>query len=401
MKLFWNVCAIILTQAASAQYFFVPSDAHVEIASEATLHVSADAIFTGSLSNEGIIELEQHADFGENAEVGVVRLLGASAQAITGNELIASKLEVDREGVSTLATSAFLVKEELKLTSGILDAGWAGITVSGEVAGGGDESFVDGKLTIIKSEKGSVTYPVGYNSTYLPITLAGFGDAALQVEAKAPQVEALRPNQDLVGISDLVIWEVTHTGNVALNSQVTLGYPDLDPAEVKQTNPIRSRAYAPVVSILQDSVFIPLGDEAEQPNPQEVMSNTRSGIVSTNALRLDNASAILGIGVAPVLSGTEFYIPNVFVPSGEYQENKQFRPFLSDAEAAEISITIWDQRNNKVFEENVIDVPLEATGWDGTIRGAEAAQGVYYYSIRVITREQRVFEQSGTTMLVR
>ncbi|RED97028.1 hypothetical protein [Marinoscillum furvescens] len=400
MKIFWNVCTLILAQVSLAQYVFVPEQSHLEVSKGATIHFSADAIISGSLHNEGLIELEQHADFGPNTTLGALKLVGASAQSITGSNLNVSTLEIDRPTTSSLTASQVTVTDELRLTHGILQAGWDGLEVLGTIIGGSESSFVQGKLAITNKQAEFLHYPVGHDGVYLPLSLENTSDSRLQVEAKTPEQVLLQPNEEMVAISDVAIWEVQHSGNVALNSMVTLGYPDMDPASVPQTNPIRSKAYSAIVSVLADSVFVPLSGQSEM---HEVMpgGNARQSVVSGNALRLDNATAILGVGVVPVISGAEFYVPTVFVPSGQYDENKRFRAFASAVEVERVALMVWDQRNNKVFSEEVMDTPLEETGWDGLVQGGEAAQGVYYYSVKLETKDQGVFEQSGTVMLMR
>ena len=95
-----------------------------------------------------------------------------------------------------------------------------------------------------------------------------------------------------------------------------------------------------------------------------------------------------------------FYLPNSFNPSST-QGNDVFR-IITQAEAIPgLEFYIFDRWGQKIFESNDKDV-----GWDGTIRGKPAPEGVYIWLLKyeVFTDESpdgKEESKKGTVMLVR
>lgn len=72
------------------------------------------------------------------------------------------------------------------------------------------------------------------------------------------------------------------------------------------------------------------------------------------------------------------YTPNAFSPNRN-NINETFRPFIDeDIQVIHYELQIFDRWGSQVFHSNDIN-----TGWDGRIRGQDAAQGVYIYWFRI------------------
>lgn len=90
---------------------------------------------------------------------------------------------------------------------------------------------------------------------------------------------------------------------------------------------------------------------------------------------------------------TRIYIPNAFAPNGV---NREFKPIIPFGQPDSYSMIIFDRWGSKVFETQNID-----GGWNGTVNGREASQGVYVYQIRLKQADGKVTEHAGSLVLVR
>lgn len=76
------------------------------------------------------------------------------------------------------------------------------------------------------------------------------------------------------------------------------------------------------------------------------------------------------------------YIPNVIMPDSD-QQNSHFTVFAArDVERLEL-LQVYDRWGSLVFENRNFQASEPLLGWDGNIRGAAAAPGVYLYVVNV------------------
>jgi gliding motility-associated-like protein len=72
------------------------------------------------------------------------------------------------------------------------------------------------------------------------------------------------------------------------------------------------------------------------------------------------------------------FTPNAFSPNGN-NANEAFRPYINElVQVKSYELQVYDRWGGRVFRS--VDLKM---GWDGSIRGQIAAQGVYRYWFRI------------------
>lgn len=96
--------------------------------------------------------------------------------------------------------------------------------------------------------------------------------------------------------------------------------------------------------------------------------------------------------------------PNVFIPNAIYPDselgNDRFTLFSRDPLRIR-QLAIYDRWGELVFEGADLTTNDRAAGWDGRVRGKEAAPGVYVFVATVETQSGRLLEFRGDLVLVR
>ena len=113
-----------------------------------------------------------------------------------------------------------------------------------------------------------------------------------------------------------------------------------------------------------------------------LITTTKNGCQASSALTVDVE-----------IPCKDFYVPNVFSPNGDGVNDTYLIKveFMSAYE-----ITIFNRWGKKIFYSTNPDAP-----WDGTIDGAKAAAGVYYYLIRATCENGKYFQKDGYLQLIR
>jgi gliding motility-associated-like protein len=93
------------------------------------------------------------------------------------------------------------------------------------------------------------------------------------------------------------------------------------------------------------------------------------------------------------ISDSEIYVPNVFTPNGDGQ-NDEFK--VSYKSIASYQCKIYNEWGRKVYDSTDI-----TQGWDGKIGGTNASVGVYYYVIEARGTDGREINKRGTVNLLR
>jgi gliding motility-associated-like protein len=109
---------------------------------------------------------------------------------------------------------------------------------------------------------------------------------------------------------------------------------------------------------------------------------------------LDDAGCL--IDYSKLLEVLDYFIeiPNVFTPNGD-QLNDTFFPKFRFIRNLELQIM------NKWGELIYRSTRLDDVGWDGTVSGQEAPEGLYVYKIKYQVPDGRVMTQSSTFLLAR
>ncbi|MEP7265124.1 MAG: gliding motility-associated C-terminal domain-containing protein, partial [Bacteroidota bacterium] len=87
------------------------------------------------------------------------------------------------------------------------------------------------------------------------------------------------------------------------------------------------------------------------------------------------------------------FVPSAFTPDGS---NPVFKPEFIYTEAKNYKFSVFNRWGQKVYEtENPLD------GWNGTIEGDKAPQGMYVYSVRLFGTNGQELSKSGSVTLLR
>jgi gliding motility-associated-like protein len=87
------------------------------------------------------------------------------------------------------------------------------------------------------------------------------------------------------------------------------------------------------------------------------------------------------------------YIPNIFSPNGDGENDKLF---VQGTGVAEVLFTIYDRWGEKVFET---DDPSK--GWDGSYQGKPMNEAVFVYYVKASLINNEIIERKGNISIVR
>lgn len=149
----------------------------------------------------------------------------------------------------------------------------------------------------------------------------------------------------------------------------------------------------PVLVTTTNSGSTEFSDIIDPNNPDD--ANACYFVIAKTNLNLSDGSTLpveSRSNVACATQETKIYIPNAFAPNGV---NREFKPILPFGQPENYELVIFDRWGSKVFETQNLD-----SGWDGTIIGKQAPQGIYVYQIRM-TVGGKVKEYAGSLLLVR
>lgn len=111
------------------------------------------------------------------------------------------------------------------------------------------------------------------------------------------------------------------------------------------------------------------------------------------AISRDNKEVVSFSNTIRIKPVSRLYVPNAFTPNG----NKLNEIFAAKGQYLyDYNLEIYNQWGEKLFET---DECME--GWDGTYKGENAAQGVYYYRISAKGTDGQLYIKSGTMMLLK
>lgn len=108
---------------------------------------------------------------------------------------------------------------------------------------------------------------------------------------------------------------------------------------------------------------------------------------------LDNGCSSTDSVFITVEGAFSLYIPNAFSPNSDTR-NEKFLVYGVGITSA--TANIYDKNGFLVFEGDVLD-----NGWDGTISGNLARDGLYFYHVNIVYADNTIREQKGQITLVR
>jgi gliding motility-associated-like protein len=109
---------------------------------------------------------------------------------------------------------------------------------------------------------------------------------------------------------------------------------------------------------------------------------------------LDDAGCLIEYKELLEVFDYAFEIPNVFTPNND-QLNDTFFPKFRFISSLELQVM------NKWGELIYRSIGLDDIGWDGTISGQEAPEGIYVYKVSYQVPDGRILTHSSTFLLAR
>jgi len=102
---------------------------------------------------------------------------------------------------------------------------------------------------------------------------------------------------------------------------------------------------------------------------------------------------VTGTVKANVKSDKPFFVPNVFTPNGDYQ-NDVFKLYATGT--VYFHLTVFNRWGEKVYESNNVN-----DGWDGKYQGKESYSGVYTYVVELTFLDSERRKYIGSVTLLR
>ena len=114
-------------------------------------------------------------------------------------------------------------------------------------------------------------------------------------------------------------------------------------------------------------------------------------LYSTKGVCMASAQKVIKLDIPSVLE-----VPNVFTPNGDGINDLYF---MKVANLSEITAVIFDRWGHKVYELTSETGNIE---WDGkNLYGKDAAEGVYFYTIKATGKDGKPYDKKGTISLFR
>ena len=397
------ISLLICKQNLHAQFVF-GGQTTFTIGSSASFFAGGDTSFDGELNNQGTIVSYSDLDFGNNEEAGSLKFVGVADQFIFGGSINVGDMEVLKDGGDViLETEQVVVTGNLNVQMGVIQSEEDDdLLVQGSADGGqpGELGYVEGKL-VGETTGLPLTFPMGIDNNPNYLTLfTDQSNVRIKVECRQADPTSLIPTDDMVGIADEVEWIVNTLGGDSLEVNVQAFFSGVDLDNLSNGNNIRAQGYAPTIVKFgkNDTTYIDLGVAT-----LENTDDRTFGTITTQQsfyIHPDEPTRI-GIALIPVLITPEFFVPNAFAPNGIQEENRIFRPYFAGGDVTSINMTVWDSRQNKLYEyaENGTSIDLSLMGWDGTISNGQIADGgAYYYSVTMIAGGQE-YKKIGSFLL--
>ncbi|WP_339793996.1 MAG: hypothetical protein ACMVP2_24325 [Imperialibacter sp.] len=400
MRLLFFISILFAGVQCLAQPFTLQPNASMYIEGNAKVFFSNQVNFEGSLDNKGTLILSKDVDFAANTSAGSMEFTGAADQKLTGSELLAKDLTLLKQGRLFLFANTIDVSGTLDMNKGYLYPQATKVHVSGgQIAGGSAESYIEGRISQT-SVGNALYYPMGIDGYFNSLSLlqTSQGDK-IAVEIAIPDASLLIPGDSLIGLADEAQWIVTKESEKNLATTVEVNFDGFELNALVNPQTIRAHRYGPVIAHLdpEEGKYFQLGIGSLT----DTDSVTYGMLTSSKTLALRNEPKYVSLGRMPLSSGPAFFVPNIFAPRAALEENRLFRPFLAGVPVERFTMAIWDGYNVEMYNVNQIDAVLDELGWDGTTNGgATASEGVYYYSIQVVT-PQGSFSKKGSFILLR
>ncbi len=136
------------------------------------------------------------------------------------------------------------------------------------------------------------------------------------------------------------------------------------------------------------------GDGYSRSEASPAHTYTRKGRYTVTLAVLDNAGCL--ITQSKTLDILDFFIeiPNVFTPNGDQLNDTFFPKFRY---ITNLQLQVMNKRGELIYRSRRLD----DAGWEGSVAGQKAPEGVYVYKLSFQVPDGRVFTSSSTFLLTR
>ncbi|WP_420581575.1 hypothetical protein [Reichenbachiella sp.] len=369
---------------------------------EQTMAFASNVTFNGVLVNNGTITSVEDGElsFVDNKYLGNLSFIDVEDRA-TINEVILksnadtifiNEINLNTLGKVTLPPNYVLVQTELNIEKGVLNAtNQETFLVQGQINVNSDNessspSYVEGQMLAITNDTEPTIFPMGINGSpnYVAINSTTAG-VTVKVECKQPNPDSLLTDEYTMGLAPEVEWTIQSLADSA-EITVSVRYSGVD--FTNSPNFINAREYDATLQKFAkgDSVFSALRTVASTNDNIGTAVPEEGTIQTADKIWITSVPTRLALGLSPVLTEPEVYLPNVFSPGAMLSDNTIFRPFIGGAVISSVSFLIFDSFNQEVYTASITgeDLNLDDLGWDGNLRnGQEAPEGVYYYNVSI------------------
>lgn len=369
------------------------------ILNEQKLYLGGNAQFVGDLTNNGEIisfaDAELNYEHNRNlgnlsfTDVDQVVPIDEVTLASSADSIFINQLSLNIEGKVTLPTNFVLIQDELAIQQGVLNTtNQENFLVAGNVnvnSATGAPAYVEGKMLAVTTS-GTTTFPMGINGNPNYITLnSSKAGVTIKVECKLPNPDSLLTDENTMGLAPDVEWTIQSLSDSA-EMTVSVAYSGVD--FTNAPNFINAREYDATLQRYDrsDSLYHALRTVESINNNTGTSVPTEGTIKTADQIWITTKFSKFALGLSPVLTEPEVYLPNVFTPNASMSDNQIFRPFIGGAIVNAVDFAVFDSFNSEIYSSSQTgdDLDLESIGWDGILKnGQDAPEGVYYYKVNI------------------
>lgn len=391
---------IMASGLCHSQVITFGKNSSLTLGSSSSFYAGGNTSFKGALENAGQIIGFSDLDFVDNDSIGNILLVGDELQEIFGGNVVLDHFVLNSLGTVLLQADEVRVLSDLDASNGVVQTSeTSSLIVLGDFISSG--GFIEGSIGGF-TKSSTVTFPMGAAgfANYISISNST-PDIPLTITCQQPDPTRLLPDEEMVGIADEAEWIIQTEGEFS-EALISVDYSGMDFLSFSNGESINADVYEPALVVYQEGDTIYRALESQEATPQNAATSQTSGrIVSATSITIGPEPTWISVAWIPIVDDPEFFVPNVFSPSGFFQENRIFRPFFSGGEISSISISIYNSFNKEIYEYSASgeNLDLSLVGWDGKLSGGQVAEeGVYYYSINLVADGQRYQKVSSVLL---
>jgi hypothetical protein len=342
----------------------------------------------GSLLNHGamIITGDWIQPDGKYSGEGQVIFTGQTPQLVQLNTTTIANVLVDNPAGLTL--KGFMeIGSKLELQNGIVytsEMDTLHLTSGTSLMGGSPASFISGPLH--RAGTGSVFYPIGWNETYLPVTMEeikGGNSLITTMEAKSnhPLTPGLPSSYELL---EPYYWQRNSYKDAFGGAKIVLPLYD---EFVDRSSIVMASASADL------SAF-------DTPSEVNYLSGDYyTGVMSVNEIY--GEVILLAMANPDMADAAPFYVPNAINVTAFEEDNRVIKVY-GDISDEDFLYIVYDRTGKEVFKSEDLEF-MRSTGWDGRMgqTGQMAPSGSYVYAVKGKSSLGATIDQTGQVIIIK